>query len=142
MTVGFSVKGGGDIIDQFGDVSRPANVCQMSLLVQFFSYCDNVDGLVAVVQGDKGFPDPLGWLLFGLTWLQSAASIVYAYLRLAQRELSESREKYRSMMESMTSMLSRWTASISFICGLLLLRGPTVWRIPTLQARTWPEAGR
>jgi len=32
-------------------------------------------------------PDPLGWWLFGLTWLQSAASIVYAYLRLEQREL-------------------------------------------------------
>ena len=34
-----------------------------------------------------GRPEPLGWLLFGLTWLQSAASIVYAYLRLGQREL-------------------------------------------------------
>jgi hypothetical protein len=30
---------------------------------------------------------PTGWLLFGLTWLQSAASIVYAYLRLEQRQL-------------------------------------------------------
>ena len=34
-----------------------------------------------------GWADPLGWLLFALTWLQSAASIVYAYLRLEQREL-------------------------------------------------------
>jgi hypothetical protein len=31
--------------------------------------------------------DPLGWFLFGLVWLQSAASIVYAFLRLAQRVL-------------------------------------------------------
>lgn len=30
--------------------------------------------------------DPLGWVLWILTWLQSAASIVYAYLRLEQRE--------------------------------------------------------
>ena len=30
---------------------------------------------------------PVGWWLFILTWLQSAASIVYAYLRLEQREL-------------------------------------------------------
>lgn len=30
--------------------------------------------------------DPVGWLLLTLTWLQSAASIVYAYLRLEQRE--------------------------------------------------------
>lgn len=34
-------------------------------------------------------PDPMGWVLFGLTWFQSAASIVYAYLRLRQRELKE-----------------------------------------------------
>jgi hypothetical protein len=31
--------------------------------------------------------DPAGWLLWILVWLQSAASIVYAYLRLAQRDL-------------------------------------------------------
>jgi len=31
--------------------------------------------------------DPLGWWLFVLTWLQSASSIVYTYLRLEQREL-------------------------------------------------------
>ncbi|UCD41910.1 MAG: YwiC-like family protein [Chloroflexota bacterium] len=34
-----------------------------------------------------GSLDPVGWLLLALTWLQSAASIVYAYLRLEQREL-------------------------------------------------------
>jgi hypothetical protein len=34
-----------------------------------------------------GALDPIGWLLLALTWLQSAASIVYAYLRLEQREL-------------------------------------------------------
>jgi len=33
-----------------------------------------------------GWPDPTGWWLWGLSWLQSAASIVYAYLRLEQRE--------------------------------------------------------
>jgi hypothetical protein len=36
-----------------------------------------------------GYPDPQGWWLFILTWFQSAASIVYAYLRLAQRNLPE-----------------------------------------------------
>jgi hypothetical protein len=35
----------------------------------------------------EGAPVPLGWWLFALNWLQSAASIVYAYLRLEQREL-------------------------------------------------------
>lgn len=32
-------------------------------------------------------PDPIGWWLWALAWAQSAASIVYAYLRLAQRGL-------------------------------------------------------
>jgi hypothetical protein len=31
--------------------------------------------------------DPVGWWLWILVWLQTAASIVYAYLRLEQREL-------------------------------------------------------
>jgi hypothetical protein len=35
-----------------------------------------------------GRPDVTGWLLFLLVWLQSAASIVYAYLRLDQRTLA------------------------------------------------------
>jgi hypothetical protein len=30
-----------------------------------------------------------GWWLWGFTWLQSAASIVYAYLRLEQRDLKQ-----------------------------------------------------
>ncbi len=34
-----------------------------------------------------GHPDPRGWWLFALIWMQSAASIVYAYLRLEQRVL-------------------------------------------------------
>jgi hypothetical protein len=34
-----------------------------------------------------GYYNPLGWLLWLLTWLQSAASIVYTYLRLEQRNL-------------------------------------------------------
>ena len=32
-----------------------------------------------------GHYDPTGWLLWGLTWLQAAVSICYAYLRLEQR---------------------------------------------------------
>lgn len=37
----------------------------------------------------RGQPDPVGWWLFALAWFQSAASIVYAYLRLEQREWKE-----------------------------------------------------
>lgn len=36
-----------------------------------------------------GHYDPFGWWLWLLTWLQSAASIVHAYLRLEQRNLTE-----------------------------------------------------
>ena len=34
----------------------------------------------------RGGYDPAGWWLWGLAWFQTAASIVYAYLRLKQRE--------------------------------------------------------
>jgi len=37
----------------------------------------------------KGGIHPRGWWLWVLVWLQSAASIVYAYLRLKQREMKE-----------------------------------------------------
>jgi hypothetical protein len=40
--------------------------------------------------------DPLGWWLWALTWLQSAASIVYAYLRLGQRELEQQQAAAKS----------------------------------------------
>jgi hypothetical protein len=35
----------------------------------------------------QGGYHPLGWLLWGLCWLQAAGSIVYVYLRLQQRRL-------------------------------------------------------
>ncbi len=38
----------------------------------------------------NGGPDFVGWLLWLLTWLQSAGAIVYAYLRLEQRQQAES----------------------------------------------------
>ena len=42
--------------------------------------------------GQDGY-NSLGWALWLLTWLQSAASIVYAYLRLEQRKQAESPER-------------------------------------------------
>lgn len=43
--------------------------------------------------------DPTGWWLWMFTWLQSAASIVYAYLRLNQREISQSQAEGTSRSE-------------------------------------------
>lgn len=40
-----------------------------------------------------GHYDPAGWWLWILVWLQTAASIVYAYLRLQQRELGQVPER-------------------------------------------------
>ena len=37
----------------------------------------------------RGGYDPTGWWLWALVWMQSAASIVYAYLRLEQREQAQ-----------------------------------------------------
>ncbi|MEZ0395914.1 MAG: YwiC-like family protein [Anaerolineales bacterium] len=42
----------------------------------------------AALWAGRGDYDPLGWTLWLLTWLQSAASIVHAYLRLEQRSLA------------------------------------------------------
>ena len=39
----------------------------------------------AALWAGLGRADPMGWWLWGLVWLQSAASILYAYLRLEQR---------------------------------------------------------
>lgn len=43
--------------------------------------------------------DLFGWWLWGFTWLQSAASIVYAYLRLSQRELEQDQASVKSRSE-------------------------------------------
>jgi hypothetical protein len=46
-----------------------------------------------------GRSDLEAWILWGLTWLQSAASIVYVYLRLEQRRLGQTppdKEKWRA----------------------------------------------
>ena len=48
--------------------------------------------------GQGGY-DPLGWPLWLLTWLQSAASIVYAYLRLQQREMPPKRKQVKSVVQ-------------------------------------------
>lgn len=56
-----------------------------------------------------GAPDPLGWWLWVLTWLQSAASIVYAYLRLEQRELDQTPD-----LKKQIKMGTRAFAYVSF----------------------------
>lgn len=48
----------------------------------------------------RGGYDPQGWWLWALTWVQSAASIAHAYMRLEQREAFATAEQARGMTRS------------------------------------------
>jgi YwiC-like protein len=69
-----------------------------------------------------GHYDPLGWALWLLTWLQSAASIVYAYLRLKQREQTKSPESSEGWR-----MGKRALQYTSFNLALTLVLGWSAW---------------
>jgi len=71
--------------------------------------------------GQGGY-DLLGWALWLLTWLQSAASIVYAYLRLEQRTQVEVPE--RSGLWAMGKRTLQYT---SFNLALSLMLGWSAW---------------
>jgi hypothetical protein len=77
--------------------------------------------------GQGGY-NPLGWALWLLTWLQSAASIVYAYLRLEQRTLPNKREQAeageRSALWRMGKRAFQYT---SFNLALTLVLGWSSW---------------
>jgi hypothetical protein len=84
-----------------------------------------------------GSPEPTGWLLLALTWLQSAASIVYAYLRLEQRE-------WKEIPPTSMRIKSGWRALLYTTFNLLLTLGlslatiiPTLLFIP--YALQWAE---
>lgn len=70
----------------------------------------------------QGSYEPLGWVLWLLTWLQSAASIVYAYLRLEQRKQAEIPQ--RSEQWRMGKRALQYT---SFNLGLSLMLGWAAW---------------
>ena len=84
-----------------------------------------------------GYPDPRGWWLFGLVWLQSAASIVYAYLRLEQRTLPSV-----PPLQTRLAMGARAMSYVSFnlftVLGLSLL-GILPALLPTPYALQWIE---
>lgn len=62
-------------------------------------------------------PDPMGWWLFVLAWFQSAASIVYAYLRLEQRTLKTMPERSALLMMARRALLY---TTFNFIAVLVL----------------------
>ncbi|HLO29955.1 MAG TPA: YwiC-like family protein [Anaerolineales bacterium] len=86
--------------------------------------------------------DPAGWWLWILVWLQTAASIVYAYLRLEQRELAVvpgRRERWK--MGFRAALYTSFNLLLTLILGLvsilprfvfipyLVQWGETIWGI-------------
>ncbi|GAB4531799.1 MAG: hypothetical protein Fur0018_20050 [Anaerolineales bacterium] len=74
-----------------------------------------------------GWPDWRGFLLWGLLWLQSAASIVYAYLRLEQRAW---KEKPAAAVRWQAGRHSLIYTSVNVL--LVFLAGQTDWVSPWL----------
>lgn len=72
----------------------------------------------------SGRYDPAGWWLWVLTWFQSAASIVYAYLRLEQRtwdSVPDRRERFHAGQRALayTSFNVLGAASLGMGAGVL-----------------------
>ena len=84
-----------------------------------------------------GWLDPTGWLLLALTWLQSAASIVYAYLRLEQRELPAMPDRAARLRMGRRALLYT-SFNLLFVAGLCLgsIAPPLLFIPYTLQ---WAE---
>jgi hypothetical protein len=84
-----------------------------------------------------GYPDPFGWLLFVLVWLQSACSIVYAYLRLEQRELIATPDvRSRLRMGSRAILYASFNLLFTAILGILAIVPSFIWIPYALQ---WSE---
>jgi hypothetical protein len=93
--------------------------------------------------------DPAGWWLFLLTWIQSAASIVYAYLRLEQRELPESpntrtrfRLGYRALLYTSFNLLSVGILSTAGFLPAYLPLAYTLQWAETIWGTTHPAIGK
>jgi hypothetical protein len=84
-----------------------------------------------------GSLDPIGWLLLALTWLQSAASIVYAYLRLEQRELDSVPDvRNRLMMGRRALIYTTFNLIFAAALGMISLVSPL---LPLPYALQWGE---
>ena len=84
-----------------------------------------------------GEPDPTGWVLFLLVWLQSAASIVYAYARLQQRQWKlKPGVVERFNMGKRASLYSSFNLTVVFI---LSTAGKLPWMLPIPYLIQWLE---
>lgn len=85
----------------------------------------------------RGNPDPQGWILFGLVWLQSAASIVYAYLRLEQRILPSLPDRSTALRMGRRALL--YTSFNLILTAALALTGFLPRLLPLPYALQWAE---
>jgi hypothetical protein len=85
----------------------------------------------------RGEADPLGWILWALTWAQSAGSILHATLRLTQRPLREI-PPVRSLFWMGRLALSVTTGTL-LIVAALSLSGLTPAYLPIPFALQWAE---
>ncbi|NOY98355.1 MAG: YwiC-like family protein [Chloroflexi bacterium] len=97
--------------------------------------------------------DPMGWALWILVWLQSAASIVHAYMRLNQRDLAQvpaRREKLRlgsrallyttfNLAATLVASAIGWLPRLIFL-PFLLQWSETIWGISHPAIRAKPTA--
>jgi hypothetical protein len=73
-----------------------------------------------------GYSDWIGWFLWLLSWLQSAASIVYAFLRLQQRRLDQSPSKDIKWQIGRRALLYSGF-NLLFSTGISITTGLSTW---------------
>lgn len=81
----------------------------------------------AMVWTGAGQVNRVGWVLFFLTWLQSAASIVYAYLRLQQRTYQSTISLQQRLSIGKRALLYS-SANVVFAATFAILHlAPSLW---------------
>jgi hypothetical protein len=118
-------------------VSRKAE--RRQLLVELLATAVLALSATAAFWVGRGAPDPVGWLLWLLTWAQSAASIVYAYLRLRQRVLPE-RPGPRQRLVMGRAALSWATANLVLVVVLGFAGQVSYWLVLPFAVQ-WLEVG-
>jgi len=86
----------------------------------------------------RGAPDPFGWLLWILCWLQAGASIVYAYLRLEQRKLPSAPDRATRLRMALPALA--FTSVNLAVAGILAAVGWTPAWLPLAFAVQWLES--
>jgi hypothetical protein len=95
-----------------------------------------------------GHYDPTGWWLWILTWMQTAASIVYAYLRLEQRQQTKSLERrerwsmgFRAALYTSFNLASSLSLSLLAVLPRFIFIPFLLQWIETLWGITHPAIG-